>query len=550
MEEKQFFKYTDFDNESGNIRVNAEKAALYCRLSKEDQDKINQGDESASIQNQKMLLVDYALDHKFVIYDIYFDDDYSGLDSERPAFKKLIRDAKNGCFNMIICKTQSRFTRDMELVEKYIHGLFPLIGIRFIGVVDNVDTDVKGNKKARQINGLINEWYCEDLSENIRSVFRSKMEKGQFLGAYALYGYKKDPGDNHKLIIDEEAANVVRKIFTYAVQGMGNRQICDKLYEEKIPTPCIYKKHKGLSYQHSLKEETFGKAGIWGVTTIRKMLSNRMYLGDMVQGRERKVSYKSKKVIEVPESEWIIVPNRHEPIIEKDVFDLVQELRNVRRYASTPGVDGKKKISLLAGKVKCKKCGSTLTRINGNTTQIYLYCQLYLRSKKEQCTPHSILYSKLIEILEERIRNIISKHLEQNQIKKYFIIQNENKKLLSVKQSELAKFEDKLVKTKKAVTMLYVDKVNGILSDEEYIDIKNSLNKEAGKLNKLCETLEADISSLTDKSSNQDKKEDLIRKYAEFDVLNHEIINEFVDYIEVGDKDTDNNQEVIIHWRF
>lgn len=214
------FQFTDLPvNESSVLDTYTEKAALYCRLSKEDEDKINQGDESASIQNQKMLLMDYAFTHKFAVYNIYFDDDYSGLDSERPAFKKLIRDAKNGCFNTIICKTQSRFTRDMELVEKYIHGLFPIIGIRFIGVVDHVDTDIKGNKKARQINGLINEWYCEDLSENIRSVFRTKMEKGQFIGSYALYGYKKDPKNNHKLIIDEEAAAVVKKYLTTLCKG-------------------------------------------------------------------------------------------------------------------------------------------------------------------------------------------------------------------------------------------------------------------------------------------------------------------------------------------
>ncbi len=531
-------------------KTDMEKAALYCRLSKEDQDKINQGDVSASIQNQKLLLLDYALDHKFDVYDIYFDDDYSGLDSERPAFKRLVRDAKNGCFHTIICKTQSRFTRDMELVEKYIHGLFPLIGIRFIGVVDNVDTDVKGNKKARQINGLINEWYCEDLSENIRSVYRSKMEKGQFLGAYALYGYKKDPEDNHKLIIDEEAAEVVRKIFSYAAQGLGNRQICDKLYEEKIPTPCVYKKLQGLNYQHSLKDKTYGKSGIWGVTTIRKMLSNRMYLGDMVQGRERKVSYKSKKVVEVPESEWIIVPGCHEPIIEKEVFDLVQELRSSRRYARTMDSGGKKRINLLAGKVKCKNCGSTLTRINGNTSKIYLYCQLYLRSKKKQCSAHSIRYSRLIEILEERIHFIIDAHLRENQIEDYLSLQSEDKKLISVKQSELSKCEEKKAKTKKALTCLYVDKANGILSDEEYIEFKDSLNREAENLSVTCENLRAELEELMNKNNNPDKKGDLVRKYAYFTALDHGIINEFVDYIEVDEKDKENNQEIIIHWRF
>lgn len=536
--------------EKVEIKPDKEKAALYCRLSKEDQDKINQGDESASIRNQKMLLQDYASKYKFDIYDIYFDDDYSGLDCDRPAFKRLIRDAKNGCFHTIICKTQSRFTRDMELVEKYIHGLFPLIGVRFIGVVDSVDTDMKGNKKARQINGLINEWYCEDLSENIRSVYRTKMEKGQYLGAYALYGYKKDPEDHHRLIIDEEAAKVVRMIFSYAAQGLGNRQICDRLYEEKIPTPCMYKKLQGLNYKHSLKDKTYGKSGIWGVTTIRKMLGNRMYLGDMVQGRERKVSYKSKKVVKVPESQWIIVPDCHEPIIEKEVFDLVQELRSSRRYARTVSSDGKKRSHLLAGKVKCKNCGSTLTRVNGNTSQIYLYCQLYLRSQKEQCTAHSIKYDKLIELLAEKIHDIIDTHLRQNRIDDYLDFENKEKKRIADKQSVLSTSGESVNRIQKALTSLYVDKANGILSEKEYINLKDSLTREADNLSAACLNLRTELKELMNRSSNQDKKEDQIRKYTDFDTLDHEIINEFVDYIEVGEKDSRNNQEVVIHWRF
>ena len=163
-------------------------AALYLRLSKEDMDKINGGDDSESIKNQRLLLTDEGIKRGFVIGDVYSDDDYSGTDSTRPEFNRLIEDAKLKKFQVILCKTQSRFTRDMEVAEKYIHRVFPLLGIRFIGVVDHVDTDVKGNKKARQINALVNEWYVEDLSENIKAVYRSKMQQGQYLGSFALYG--------------------------------------------------------------------------------------------------------------------------------------------------------------------------------------------------------------------------------------------------------------------------------------------------------------------------------------------------------------------------
>lgn len=507
------------------------------------------GDDSASIHNQKMLLVNYAVDNKYEIYEIYTDDDYSGF-SDRPSFNKLIKDAMNGSFDTIICKTQSRFTRDMELVEKYLHGLFPILGIRFIGVVDNVDTNIKGNKKARQINGLINEWYSEDLSENIRSVFRSKMEKGEFLGAYACYGYKKNPANRHKLIIDDEAAEVVRKIFGYAAQGLGNKQICNKLYEEQILTPIIYKKRQGLDYNHPTGANNYGeKYGLWGTSTIQKILNNRMYIGDMVQGREKKLSYKSKKVVAVPESEWIIVPDCHEPIIDKEMFYLVKDLKKSRRYVSSLP-DNKKEIALLAGKVKCVDCGSTMTRINGNMNYVYLYCQLYKRSKNTLCTSHSIKYDKLVDILEHRIRNIIQIHLKQTNLSDEIQLKPDETKLLSKKRTELYSIREKIENTTKAVSMLYVDKVSGIISEKEYFILKESLNKEIDNLNLICNKTQVELDRLLDENGNQEKKEDIIHKYANFEKLDHEIINEFVDYIEVGEKDKDSNQEVIIHWRF
>ena len=291
-------------------------AALYLRLSKEDIDKINRGDDSESIKNQRLLLTDEAIKRGFVIGDVYSDDDYSGTDSTRPEFNRLIEDAKLKKFNVVLCKTQSRFTRDMEVSEKYIHRVFPLLGIRFIGVVDYVDTDVKGNKKARQINALVNEWYVEDLSENIKAVYRSKMHQGQYLGSFALYGYVKDEADHHKLVIDEEAAEVVRKIFRYCLEGYGVQNICYKLQEEGILTPTDYKRSKGMNFHTPLQAEGYaGKYRLWNPTTIKRILSNEMYIGTLVQGRERKVSYKSKKVVVVPKDEWVMIPDNHEPII-------------------------------------------------------------------------------------------------------------------------------------------------------------------------------------------------------------------------------------------
>ena len=231
------------------------KAAIYCRLSKEDEDleKENRGKESESIQNQKSMLIDYALEKGYEIYHIYSDEDYSGIDRNRPDFNRMIEAASQKKFDIILAKTQSRFTRDMELVEKYLHGKFIEWGIRFIAVVDHVDTADEYNKKSRQINGLVNEWYLEDLSNNVRSVLTHKRREGKYIGTFALYGYKKDPKDKNHLIIDSEAAEIVKYIFALYLAGNGASRIARLLNEENISSPTRYKREHGINYKQSVR---------------------------------------------------------------------------------------------------------------------------------------------------------------------------------------------------------------------------------------------------------------------------------------------------------
>ena len=238
------------------------KAAIYCRLSEEDRDKRSFADDSASIQNQKSMLVQYAIEQGWEIYGIYSDDDYAGADRNRPAFRRLLEDAEKRLFDIILCKTQSRFTRELELVEKYLHGLFPQWGIRFVSIVDNADTDVKGNKKSRQINGLVNEWYLEDMSDNIRSVLRNRRENGFHIGATALYGYQKDPERKGHLIIDEEAAQVVREVFTLFSQGYGKSAIARMLNDRGVPNPTEYKRRKGIIKTPTKQKIKIGRAHV------------------------------------------------------------------------------------------------------------------------------------------------------------------------------------------------------------------------------------------------------------------------------------------------
>lgn len=230
------------------------KAALYCRLSEEDRNKPAGTCDSGSIQNQKTMLLQYAMEQGWDVFDIYSDDDYAGADRRRPQFNRLLRDAQQHKFDIVLCKTQSRFTRELELVEKYIHGLFPAWGIRFVSIVDNADTASKGNKKSRQINGLVNEWYLEDMSDNIRSVLDSRRENGFHIGAFALYGYQKDPKQKGRLVIDEEAAAVVREVFTLFSQGYGKTAIARLLNDRGIPNPTEYKRRHGLRYRQPTKK--------------------------------------------------------------------------------------------------------------------------------------------------------------------------------------------------------------------------------------------------------------------------------------------------------
>ncbi len=262
------------------------RAALYVRLSREDRNKASKTDDSESIVNQINMLSEYCESNKLEIVDIYNDEDYSGSDRDRPEFNRMLKDAKDGMFDIILCKTQSRFARDVELVERYLNTYFPIWNIRFITVVDNVDSNNTGNKKSRQINSLVDQWYLEDLSENIKSTLSSKRRQGQWVGAFVPYGYVKDPDNKNHLIVDKEAADVVRYIYKLYHQGVGIGSIAQRLNNEQIPNPATYKKQHGQSFQC-----VHGKCSdIWIPSTISGILTNPVYIGHTVQGKVENIN--------------------------------------------------------------------------------------------------------------------------------------------------------------------------------------------------------------------------------------------------------------------
>lgn len=308
--------------------------AIYCRLSVEDEKAPGCSRPSESILNQQLLLTDYAQKHSMQIYAMYVDENYSGLDPERPAFCRLLEDARHGRFETILCKSQSRFTRDLETADLYLNRLFPIWGIRFISLTDGVDTADKKNSKLRQINGLINEWYCEDLSDNIKAVLRQKMKAGQFIGSFASYGYTKSPKDHHILIPDPPAAAVVRRIYSLYLDGYSMQRISAILTEENIPRPCQHKKQAGLLFQAPFTDPDI-PALPWSVSTVKRILSNPVYTGAMVQGREQRVCCKSRRRLFLPKEQWIIVENTHPALISREAFAAVCSLRASRRKCSS-----------------------------------------------------------------------------------------------------------------------------------------------------------------------------------------------------------------------
>ncbi len=530
-----------------------DKAAIYCRLSREDVDKLNKGDDSESIQNQKLLLVNYAMEHNMQIYKVYSDDDYSGADKDRPEWNKMLSDARSREFNVIICKTQSRFTREMEIVEKYIHGYFIEWGIRFIGTIDNVDSNVKGNKKTRQINGLINEWYLEDLSENIKAVFRKKMEEGQFLGAFAPFGYKKDTADRHKLIVDEETAKVVRWIFDLYLEGYSIKRIAYILTETQIPTPTAYKQNSGYNYKNPKSDSASSKMGVWGTTTIRKILTNNTYVGILTQGKVKKLSYKSKKVVKTPEIEWVVKEDNHEAIIDMNTFYQAQKMMKAKRTVSENNGNGKHKAHCLAGRVRCLECGSSLIKMGGSNNQEsrYLRCQLANKTRNKMCTPHAVRLLDLKNTIAGEIKILIKEVLNEES-EKYLsdringITVAENR--IETKVKELRKILKTIQDYKKALSDTYVDKSRNLISEEEYITLRESFNVTLRTEQERYERLKGEIELIRMADVEKPDVLTLVKRYADFEELTTEIVSWFIDFIEVGEKDLYNNQDIHIHW--
>ena len=516
------------------------KAAIYCRLSEEDRNKQFETDDSNSIQNQKAMLLQYAMEQGWEVYNLYSDDDYTGSDRRRPEFNRLLEDAKAHRFDIVLCKTQSRFTRELELVEKYIHGLFPIWGIRFVSIVDNADTANKGNKKSRQINGLVNEWYLEDMSENIRSVLTNRRQNGFHIGAFALYGYKKDPDQKGHLLIDEEAAAVVREVFTLFSQGYGKTAIARMLNDRGIPNPTEYKRLHGLRYQQPKRKNST----LWKYFAISDMLTNEIYIGNMVQGKYGSVSYKTKQNKPRPQNEWFRVEGTHEAIIDRSLWNRVQSMIAQRAKPFDCGTVG-----LFARKAICANCGYTM-RSSKNRGRHYLQCS-NRHVAKDACIGSFISVEKLERMVIDELNRLAAAYLDKDELERSIEfcenLQGQKRKLLDT----LSAYEKRIAEYTKGLRDLYMDKVKGLLNDSDFSALSKEFSTEKSRLERVLLDGQRQLAELEDRIAVGDNRKALVEQYVNLEHLTREIVEILIDHITVGKRIPGTHDVPIeIHWNF
>ncbi len=376
------------------IKISKWNVAAYLRLSKEDNENI----ESNSIVNQRELIEQYISSKSDLqIVDYYIDDGYSGTNFNRPGFRKLLQDMKNKKINCIIVKDLSRFARSHIEADMYFENIFPALNIRFISVIENVDSFENPDSMDNLIvpfKNLLNDAYAKDLSKKVRSALLTKRLNGEFIGTTATYGYLKDPKDKHKLIIDKDASENVIKIFNDIIEGKTASKIANELNKNKVLTPYVYK----------MKNDNIAIDKKWNAKMINVILQNRVYTGDLIQGKKKVENYRTHKLITTNKDEWIITENHHEPIISKEKFDEVQEILNKNKSARN-----NKAKDLFYSFLKCTDCGSSFTLRKVKNYEYY-HCTSYVRDGS--CTSHSIRKDKLTEIVLEEL----NKKFKRNKI--------------------------------------------------------------------------------------------------------------------------------------
>lgn len=516
------------------------KLGKYIRLSKED---LNRGkDDSNSVSNQRALLDDYYNQHinEFEsVEEPYIDDGYTGTDTNREGFQRLLSDIYAKKINCVIVKDLSRLSRNYTDAGGLIENLFVQMNIRFISLAEGIDSYLNPDSISNllvPITNVINDNFCYQTSKKIRQVFDYKRRNGQFIGGFAAYGYMKDPKDKNALIIDEEAAEVVRNIYAWILDGMSKNAIVHQLNDHGVLCPSEYKKSKGLKYQNP---HSTGKP-LWSTKTVTDILKNQVYIGDMVQGRQRVKSYKIHTQEQVPESEWYIVENTHEAIIDKATFEKVRQL--LKRDTRT--APQQKKLYLFSGFLKCADCGKAMTRSKVRNN-VYYFCRTYKDQSKTACTKHSIRHDRLeaavLYAIQQQVyiavhySNTIA-HINNAPLQKSQSVRLEI--LIEAREKEIAK----IMRYKQSI---YQDWKDGEITHNDYRHMSENYERQIGTISKVLENLNKERTELENGVDAESPCLIAFKKFKNIDKLTREVLIELVDHIRIHE-----NTNISVKFRF
>ncbi len=515
---------------------------IYLRLSKED---LGHNDESSSIQSQRMIISGFASHNNLNIVKEYVDDGYSGGNFDRPAFKNMITDINQGIINCVITKDLSRLGREMYKTGNYIEEYFLEHNIRYIAINDSYDSNIGDSMLGLRLG--INDLYLRDVSKKVRSSFRIKQEKGEYIGSFPCYGYKKDPNDKHKLIIDPTASKIVKLIYNLYLEGYGVTKICRKLTDEKIAIPIVYKKEpRGL-----LVTENEG-FGIWKNSTVRNILKSQMYIGNMVQHTSEKISYREKRCRHIATNEYIVVENTHDPIISKEDFFIVQKMLKDKSY--TPKEKSFARF-LFSGMMFCGKCNHTLgvsIRKTKKEQSLYTHCNHYLRKGKlSECTPNRLNYRLLEKDIVEFLNELGTEFIKNYDLKK-LVLNSIDVYHKDIKESEnkLKEINKKIDKRINIISNLYHDKLEGIISTDVYKRLSDKDVKELEQLKREKENIKKRLNLFTTVKKDKEfiKWQKRVEDFMKLKTPSRRIIKNLIDKIIVYDNG--NFKEVKVYFKF
>lgn len=494
------------------------RAALYIRLSKEDE---NEG-PSESVTNQKYLLEEFVNAHRLPVYDTYVDDGWSGTNFDRPGFRRMICDIEAKKVNMVITKDLSRLGRDYILTGHYMERYFPEKRVRYLSLLDGIDTGVDSTANdITPFRAIMNDMYAKDISKKIKSVKREKQRRGQFIGGKPVFGYKMHPTEKNKIIIDEGAAPVVRRIFAMALEGTSCRQIAAALNAEGTPTPAAYA---------GLPQSRAGPyAGLWSSERISDMLQNETYIGNMVQGRSVKSSYKSKKCQKQAREDWVVVEGTHKPLVDPATFQKVGLLLRSRRHTRCRTYD-----FLLKGLICCHECGCPMAVINRPNARgedvLYFVCRTYQRfTKGGICTCHSIKVKTVTDAVTTKVLEICRQCLSEAEMLPLAQQALEKARKEKPDERETTVLTSKIRALTAQMDQMYLDKLSGVLNDSDFERIYPRLKAERGGMEeKLVKLRQSDARPV-----KEDQAEQLVQRFMDGIPTNRELLVSLVERIEL-----------------